>query len=128
LGRRAGAPKMSEREPESRGRSARVSSRGDPSAKNLVEFAVGAAHYAVDIFRVREIVNPMVLVPMPHVPDFVLGLADHRGEVVPVVDLRRRFALGPAPATLRPQWLVVDGGDRHLGPLGDGVTEVFGLA
>ncbi|HJL32604.1 MAG TPA: chemotaxis protein CheW, partial [Polyangiaceae bacterium LLY-WYZ-15_(1-7)] len=69
--------------------------RSDRS-KNLVGFQVGDVRYAVDILRVREIINPLPLVELPHAPPSVLGVADHRGEVVPVLDLRRRFGL---PAT-----------------------------
>ena len=71
--------------------------RHDPS-KNLVGFIVGDVHYAVSIHRVREIANPLQLVALPKAPRAVTGVADYRGEVVPVIDLRVRFGLDPAEA------------------------------
>jgi len=71
--------------------------RHDPS-KSLVGFFVGNVHYAVPIGRVREISNPLEMVPLPHAPHAVIGVADYRGEVVPVVDLRMRFGMDPAAA------------------------------
>lgn len=81
--------------------------RHDPS-KSLVGFVVGDVEYAVDIARVREIANPLSLVGLPHAPRAVVGVADYRGEVVPVVDLRARFGLPSTPATRKTKWLVLD--------------------
>lgn len=99
--------------------------RGDRS-KNLVGFTIANVHYAVDIQRVREILNPLPIVPLPHAPPAVLGVADHRGEVVPILDVRRRFALPSIDATRRTKWIVVAVGDRLIGLLVDSVTDVFG--
>jgi purine-binding chemotaxis protein CheW len=83
--------------------------RHDPS-KNLVGFVVGDVEYAVAIGRVKEIANPLRLVALPHAPRSVVGVADYRGEVVAVVDLRARFGLPPAEVTRKTKWLVVDVG------------------
>ena len=99
--------------------------RGDRT-KNLVGFAVGGVRYAVDILKVREILNPLPLVELPHAPSVVVGVADHRGEVVPIVDLRRRFGLASAPATRRTKWIIVQSPQRAVGLIVDEVTDVFG--
>lgn len=109
--------------------------RHDPS-KNLVGFMVGDVAYAVRIEAVREIVNPLAIVELPRAPRAVRGVADYRGEVVPVVDLRERFGLAAAPATRRNKWIVVDvarGAPEGKSPAGrfaalvvDSMTEVFG--
>jgi|SRR5580704_1139265 purine-binding chemotaxis protein CheW len=99
--------------------------RHDPS-KNLVGFVVGDVEYAVAIARVKEIANPLVVVALPHPPRSVVGVADYRGEVVPVVDLRTRFGLPEAPPTRRTKWIVVDVSGRVVALVVDGVTEVFG--
>ncbi|MFW6051203.1 MAG: chemotaxis protein CheW [Myxococcota bacterium] len=95
-------------------------------SKNLVGFLVGDVFYAVDIFRVREIINPLPVVNLPHAPPVVLGVADHRGDVVPVIDLRRRFGLPPEAPTRRTKWIVVDAGGKAVGLVVDAVTDVFG--
>ena len=99
--------------------------RHDPS-KSLVGFVVGEIEYAVEIARVREIANPLALVPLPHAPRAVVGVADYRGAVVPVVDLRIRFGLGASPSTRRTKWIVVDVSGRLVAIVVDAVTEVFG--
>jgi purine-binding chemotaxis protein CheW len=101
--------------------------RHDPS-KNLVGFVVGDVEYAVEIARVKEIANPLDVVALPHPPPAVVGVADYRGEVVPVVDLRARFGLPTAAATRKTKWIVIDVNGRLVAIVVDGVTEVFGSA
>ncbi|MEI7892759.1 MAG: chemotaxis protein CheW [Myxococcales bacterium] len=97
-------------------------------SKSLVGFVVGDVHYAVHIARVREIAKPLVAVALPHAPHAVAGVADYRGEVVPVVDMRERFGLLSVPASRRTKWIVVDVGDQLVALVVDYVTEVFGTA
>lgn len=99
--------------------------RHDP-LKNLVGFVVGDVEYAVVISVVREIANPLAIVALPHAPAGVCGVADFRGEVVPVVDMRARFGLPPADATRRTKWILVDVGGRTAALVVDEVTDVFG--
>lgn len=97
-------------------------------AKNLVSFLVGEVRYAVDIHLVREIVNPLPTVPLPHAPDEIIGVSDHRGDVLPVVDLRLRFGLPEQDATRRTKWIIVrvPGRDQAFALVVDAVTDVFG--
>jgi purine-binding chemotaxis protein CheW len=99
--------------------------RHDPS-KNLVGFVVGDVEYALAIARVKEIANPLGIVAIPHPPPAVVGVADYRGDVVPVVDLRTRFGLEAVEPTRKTKWLVVDVSGRLVALVVDAVTEVFG--
>ena len=99
--------------------------RPDPQ-KSLVGFVVGEVAYAVPISSVKEIVNPLDITELPHAPDGIAGVADHRGEVVAIVDLRRRFGLPPAEQSGRSKWILVDVESRTVGLVVDRVTEVFG--
>ncbi|MEB2312283.1 MAG: chemotaxis protein CheW [Sorangiineae bacterium] len=98
------------------------------SQKTLVGFVVGAVAYAVPIDAVREVVNPLELTALPHAAPAVAGVADHRGEVVPIVDLRRRFGLAERSELGRSKWILVDVGGRTVGLAVDAVTEVFGTS
>jgi purine-binding chemotaxis protein CheW len=99
--------------------------RHDPS-KSLVGCIVGDVHYAIPIARVREIANALEVVPLPHAPREIVGVADYRGEVVPVVDLRTRFGLPVADRTRKSKWIVVDVAGRPAALIVDAVTDVFG--
>ncbi|MBC7171401.1 MAG: purine-binding chemotaxis protein CheW [Polyangiaceae bacterium] len=99
--------------------------RGD-RAKNLVGFHVGDVFYAVQILRVREIINPLQTVRLPQSPKVIVGVADHRGEVVPVLDLRTRFGLERVANTRRTKWVIVGVNGRSVGLVVDAVTDVFG--
>jgi purine-binding chemotaxis protein CheW len=114
--------------------------RHDPT-KNLVGFLVGDVAYAVRIETVREIVNPLEIIELPRAPISVRGVAAFRGEVVPVIDLRVRFGLGPSTSS-RNKWVVIDVAPkpkiiphepappkaigRFVALVVDSVTEVFG--
>ena len=115
--------------------------RHDPT-KNLVGFLVGDVAYAVRIETVREIVNPLDIIELPRAPISVRGVASFRGEVVPVIDLRIRFALDAGGATRRNKWIIIDvapkpkiiphepaprpTAGRFVALVVDSVTEVFG--
>lgn len=99
--------------------------RPDPN-KSLVGFIVGDVSYAVPITAVKEIVNPASLTTLPHLPPAVAGVADHRGDVIVVVDLRARFGLGVLEDQSRSRWVLVNVAGRSVGLIVDQVTEVFG--
>jgi purine-binding chemotaxis protein CheW len=99
--------------------------RPDPN-KSLVGFIVGDVSYAVPITAVKEIVNPATLTTLPHLPPAVAGVADHRGDVIVVVDLRARFGLGVLEDQSRSRWVLVNVVGRSVGLIVDQVTEVFG--
>ena len=94
--------------------------------KNLVGFFVGGVHYAVDISKVREIVNPLDVTALPHMPPDVAGVADHRGEVVPLIDLRVRFNVERREDGRGTKWILISVTNRVVGLVVDAVTEVFG--
>jgi purine-binding chemotaxis protein CheW len=63
----------------------------------IVCFGVGAGRYALDILRIKEIINPLPITPVPRAPAFVEGIIELRGAFLPVIDLRKRFDLPAAP-------------------------------
>src|SRR6185369_4615914 len=99
--------------------------RPDPQ-KSLVGFVVGDIAYAVPIASVREILNPAPLAELPHAPAAVAGVADHRGEIVPVIDLRMRFGLPVSGDPRKSKWILIEVEGRGVGLAVDRVTEVFG--
>lgn len=90
-----------------------VTSRGRsraPLPRDLVQlcaFAVGDELYAIDIMRIKEIINPLPITRVPRAPAFVEGVIELRGTILPVIDLRKRFELAPAAATRASKFLIV---------------------
>jgi purine-binding chemotaxis protein CheW len=99
--------------------------RPDPR-KSLVGFTVGDVRYAVPIGDVQEIITPSVLTELPHAPDAVAGVADHRGQVIPILDLRVRFGLSRVREHQRSKWILVRIDGKTMGLAVDRVTDVFG--
>jgi purine-binding chemotaxis protein CheW len=99
--------------------------RPDPR-KSLVGFMVGDVRYAVPIGDVQEIITPTLLTELPHAPDAVAGVADHRGQVIPILDLRARFGLSRLREHHRSKWILVRVDGKTMGLAVDKVTDVFG--
>ncbi len=98
------------------------------ASRSLVGFLVGGIRYAVPIKHVREITNPMRVTILPNAPKVVVGVADHRGEVITVIDLRVHFGMDPKPGGSREKWILLEMSAEPLGLVVDSVTEVFGTA
>jgi purine-binding chemotaxis protein CheW len=90
----------------------------------LACFRIGPELYGLDIMKIREIIRPQKLTPIPKAPSFVEGVINLRGVVIPVADMRKRFdqPLGNDPRTNR--IMVCSLAGRMIGLLVDEVTEV----
>lgn len=94
----------------------------------VVAFALGDEQYGIDIGTVREIIRMPTVTQMPGMPDYVRGVINLRGQVIPVVDLRARFRLPAVEWDERTRVLVVDIGGESIGVVVDAVTEVRRVA
>ena len=95
------------------------------SARELISFMIGVQEFCLDIGVVREIRGWTETTPMPYAPDYVHGVINLRGTVMPVVDLCRRLGLGETIPTQRHVIIVamVSGeGSSYSETLGSGTT------
>ena len=94
----------------------------------VLTFVLGKETYGVDILRVQEIRGFTAVTKIPHAPPHVLGVLNLRGSIVPIVDLRMRFALDRAEYTAITVIIVVaemsSAGRRDFGVVVDGVSDV----
>ncbi len=95
--------------------------------KQLVVFDLAEETYGVDIGSVREIIRIQEITNVPRTPDFVEGVINLRGNVIPVIDLRKRFGLREAEATKDTRIVVVDIDGNDIGVVVDAVNEVLRL-
>ncbi len=91
----------------------------------LVTFRVGGEEFGLDVFAVHEILRYQAPTPMPRAPEFVEGVMDVRGTLVPVVDLRRRFETPEVEYGEDTRIVLVDFAHEKLGLVVDSVTEVL---
>ena len=91
----------------------------------LVVFRVGTEEYGVDILRIKEIINPLRITPVPRAPAFVEGVVELRGTIVPVVDLRKRFEVPAPPVGRRGKYVIVGIQGRVVGLVVDQVVETL---
>lgn len=93
----------------------------------LVAFRIGTQEYCVDIMAVREIRGWTPATILPHAPEFVMGVINLRGTVLPVIDLSARLRLGRTEPTPRHVNIVVRIEDQVVGLLVDGVSDILTL-
>jgi purine-binding chemotaxis protein CheW len=98
--------------------------RPEDALVELCAFLVGQEEYVLDIRRIREIVQPLPVTAVPRAPAWMEGVIDLRGEVLPLLDVRKRLGLAPRTSSRRAKILVVNVAGRVLGLLVDGVSEV----
>ncbi|MCE4556697.1 chemotaxis protein CheW [Roseateles cellulosilyticus] len=101
------------------------------NARQFLSFTLGSELFGMDIRTVREIIQHGAITPVPLMPDFVRGVINLRGAVVPVIDLQARFGRGPASVGKKTCIIIFDGqrdGERvELGMMVDAVSEVVAL-
>jgi purine-binding chemotaxis protein CheW len=98
------------------------------ATREVLVFVLGAEEYGVDILKVQEIRGYDKVTPIPSAPEYLKGVVNLRGTIVPIIDLRMKFAL---PEVRYDQFTVVvilRIGDRVIGIVVDGVSDVVHLA
>lgn len=106
----------------------RMSELNDRVSENHNEwlrFVVDRQHYGVNVLQVQEILCAGDITPVSGAQDFVLGVINVRGNIVTVVDARRRMRLKPRESGDHVDWIVIlDIDDEHVGLVVDEVLEV----
>lgn len=99
--------------------------QGDGELLQLVTFVVGNEEFAIPILSVQEINRMMQITQVPQSPDFIEGVINLRGKIIPVMDLRKRFGLGQLDNTADCRIVVVEVSNRVIGFTVDRVNEVL---
>ncbi len=93
----------------------------------VVIFRVGNEQYGVDIASVESIIKMQAITAVPHAPQFVEGVTNLRGIILPVIDLRNRFGLPRIETTKDSRIIVVSLEGTKLGMVVDAVSEVLSI-
>ncbi|MFO7784152.1 MAG: chemotaxis protein CheW [Thermodesulfobacteriota bacterium] len=104
--------------------------KADREGKYLT-FTLAEEEYGIGILRIKEIIGMMPITPVPQTPEFVKGVINLRGKVIPVVDLRLRFGMEEIDYTERTCIIVVEitgeTGTVQTGIVVDSVSEVMNI-
>lgn len=96
--------------------------------RQFVEFKLSDEEYGIDILQVKTIERMMPITRVPKTPDFVEGVINLRGEIVPVIDLKKRFDLTPSEVTDSTRIIIASIDDITVGMIVDAATEVIQLS
>ncbi|CAD7289283.1 Chemotaxis protein CheW [Campylobacter majalis] len=91
----------------------------------LVGFVVGEEEYAIPILNIQEIIKPIEFTRVPSVPDYVLGVFNLRGNVIPLIDLRKRFSLNATKQSASTRYIVMKDEENIAGFVIDRLTEAI---
>jgi purine-binding chemotaxis protein CheW len=99
----------------------------ESKVEKFLTFCLADQEYGLEILRVREIIGVMDITAVPRTPDYVKGVINLRGSVIPVIDLRQRLGLEVAPHTDETCIIFADVGSIEIGTIVDRVSEVLDI-
>jgi purine-binding chemotaxis protein CheW len=95
------------------------------ATEHLATFFLDREEYGVDVRQVQEIRRLSEITTVPRAPEFIRGVINLRGRILPVLDLKRKLGLGEVEAGRATRIVVVRVGERLLGLLVDGASQVL---
>ncbi|WP_155996781.1 chemotaxis protein CheW [Thioalkalivibrio sp. ALMg11] len=93
-----------------------------------VTFSLAEETYAIDVLQVQEVLKVTEIAPVPGVPDYILGIINLRGNVVTVIDARRRMGLDDRESDEASRIVIIDVDNQNVGILVDSVSEVVRIS
>ncbi|MBW2091746.1 MAG: purine-binding chemotaxis protein CheW [Deltaproteobacteria bacterium] len=110
---------------------AEIAPAASEKAGKYLTFSLADEEYGIGILKVREIIGMMPITPVPQTPDFVKGVINLRGKVIPVLDLRKKFGMKAIEHTDRTCIIVVEfngeSSSTIMGSMVDSVSEVLNI-
>ncbi len=104
-----------------------ASSAGVEQELRWVTFRLENEKYGINVMQVQEVLRVSEIAPVPGAPDYVLGIINLRGNVVTVIDTRKRFGLIPKEMDDSTRIVIIESDDQVVGILVDSVAEVVDL-
>lgn len=101
--------------------------RGAGLPNEYLTFTLGDEEYGVDILKVQEIRGYDTVTKIPDAPDFIKGVINLRGTIVPVLDMRLKFRLGKVEYNTFTVMIILNVANRVVGMVVDGVSDVMQL-
>lgn len=100
----------------------------DTQKGRFLTFSLGKENYGIEIKYVTEIIGIQAITEIPELPEYVKGIINLRGKIIPVMDVRLRFKKEPREYNDRTCVIVIDIKDISIGLIVDSVSEVLSIA
>jgi purine-binding chemotaxis protein CheW len=100
---------------------------GHPNSGKYLTFVLAGEEYGLQIMKVLEIISMMPVTPVPQVPEYIQGVINLRGKVIPVISLRAKLGMPEQEHTIQTCIIVVDVSGVEMGIIVDEVTEVLDI-
>lgn len=97
------------------------------NSKRFLEFILGKESYAIELLKVKEVITPPEMTPIPKSPPHVCGLMNLRGLILTVIDLRKKLGITPIEDTSQNGVIIFDLGERLLGVKVDSIQRVLNV-
>lgn len=95
--------------------------------KQYVVFKLGKGEFGIDIMNVKEIGPYEESIFLPDTPSFIEGVINHRGNVIPIVNLKKRLSLGESEVTKDTRIIVISLDEKEIGFIVDEASQTFRL-
>jgi purine-binding chemotaxis protein CheW len=104
-----------------------VATKTKTTEGKFLTFILGSEVYGIEILKVREIIKLMDITTVPRTPDYLKGVINLRGKVIPIVDLRSKFTMPEVEHTQETCIIVVEVNTTSIGIIVDSVSEVSNI-
>ena len=102
--------------------------KGVDRERQLVVFKLNEEEFGVEITQVKEIIKHRIVTKLPHVSSYIEGVTNLRGEVIPIICLRKRFGIHVQEVTQDTRIIIAEVNQSRIGFIVDAVTEVLRIA
>lgn len=99
----------------------------DEGTTNLVTFRLGSGEYAIDIMQAKEIIKMEKITLIPNAPYFVEGVINLRGNIIPIIDLKKRFNLEESEGDKNTGIIIAKIEDVDMGIMIDSISKVVSM-
>lgn len=99
----------------------------DTQRDKYLIFSLGSQFYGIEILYVTEIIGIQPIAEVPDLPEYVKGIINLRGKIIPVMDVRLRFGMNPRPYNDRTCIIVIDVHNSEMGLIVESVSEVLSI-
>jgi purine-binding chemotaxis protein CheW len=101
-----------------------MSSIAPTGLNHIVVFTLEDLHYALPLLVVQRVIRAVEITPLPEAPEIVLGVINVQGQILPVIDIRKRFRLAPREISLDDQFIIAQTSQRLVVLVVDAVSGV----